>query len=158
MCTETISLFLNDLISSHSFQKTEASRSFVTITKLMKTRWGGVRYFGPQASSGVVYFPKGTKIEHLLNGELFENQHRPQLSFKSSDLLHTSPLRKAFLKNVHFHFKRLWVLICWEGSRSFPDWGSSVLEAELEPCSRGLCLSMACTGHLNNNSCKCTVA
>jgi hypothetical protein len=62
----------------------------------MKVRWGGVHYFGPQASSGVVYFPKGTKIEHLLNGELFENQHRPQLSFKGSDLLRTFPLRKAF--------------------------------------------------------------
>ena len=57
------------------------SRKFIKMKFFSKKK---LNYFGPWVSDGVVYFPKGSKIEHLLNGKLFKNQHRPQLSSLSS--------------------------------------------------------------------------
>lgn len=63
------------------------------------------------------------------------------------------PWERPFL-NVHFHFKMLWLWICWEYSFSFPDWGFSVLEAELGPCSRDLYFSTAYARHQSLNPCR----
>lgn len=89
---------------------------------------------------------KGQKIEHLLNGKLFKNQHRPQLSFKSSDLLHISPLRKVFFKMFISILRDsgLWSV----GSIRFLSLTGAcwLLQEEPESCSPGLCFSRASPG------------